>query len=267
MTNNELIMSGELELYVAGILTDERAKEISKIIDIDPLVKKEVEEIEQIVMHLAKQSTTNNDQDFSGVLKKIVTQKINQTSTVKSTTVEKPKVINLKTWAGWAAAAVFLLFFGIQFQKSNSLRTNLEENETEKIVLENKLKLQESKLDYNANLLNTMASENTVIVSLTGQSISPKSKVNVFWNDLDNKVILDVSSLPIAPEGTVYQVWSLKMNPLTPTSLGLLENYSQEKSFFTFENTDLSEGFGITLEPAGGSKSPTLEKLFVIGTI
>lgn len=64
----------------------------------------------------------------------------------------------------------------------------------------------------------------------------------------------------------IYQVWSLKLEPLTPTSLGLLENYGADKTLFVLENTNASEGFGITLEPAGGSPTPTLEKLYVLGT-
>jgi hypothetical protein len=29
------------------------------------------------------------------------------------------------------------------------------------------------------------------------------------------------------PEGMVYQVWALKLDPLTPTSIGLLENFDK----------------------------------------
>jgi hypothetical protein len=44
----------------------------------------------------------------------------------------------------------------------------------------------------------------------------------------DTKVVyVDASGLPEPPEGMVYQVWALKLDPLTPTSIGLLENFDK----------------------------------------
>ena len=74
--------------------------------------------------------------------------------------------------------------------------------------------------------------------------------------------------LPKPPKGKVYQVWSLKLDPLTPTSLGLLtENESQSSQIYKLDNSNTSEAFGITLEPEGGSESPTLEQLYVLGAV
>jgi anti-sigma-K factor RskA len=66
----------------------------------------------------------------------------------------------------------------------------------------------------------------------------------------------------------VYQVWSLKMQPLTPTNIGLLDSFEEdENKIFRLENTNASEGFGITLEPEGGSETPTLERLYALGVV
>ncbi len=66
----------------------------------------------------------------------------------------------------------------------------------------------------------------------------------------------------------VYQVWSLKMNPLKPTSIGLLNKFeSDNNKIFQLPNPNSSEAFGITLEPAGGSKSPTMERLYTLGAV
>jgi len=79
---------------------------------------------------------------------------------------------------------------------------------------------------------------------------------------------LDISRLPETPEGMVYQVWSLKFEPLTPKSIGLLaEANSLENKVFRFRNVTESEGFGITLEPEGGSEQPNLKQLYALGTI
>jgi anti-sigma-K factor RskA len=271
MNNNELISSGELELYVAGLLSEERSIQISEIIEQDNKVRKEVEEIENVVMRLAKESTTSKQQNFSDVLKKIVTDRISDDPKVvsidgSSKETEKQKPFSFSKVAGWAAAAVFLILFGIQFQNNDEINKSLNASIEDKEALQDSIQQQQFELNFKENLLATITSENTKIIELAGQDISPASKVKVFWDTDRNKVVIDAKSLPEAPQDMVYQVWSLKLEPLTPTSLGLLENYSANKELFVLENTNASEAFGITLEPAGGSKTPTLEKLYVLGT-
>ena len=267
MSSQKLIASGDLELYVAGVLPEERAKEISKIIEQDEDVRKEVEAIEAILLKLSKESTSQGDQDFTALLKHIVTHKEERSTQVIHTDKKpKSKLIQLMPYVGWAAAILCLVFFGLELQETQSLKNTLDQEITEKNSLEDQLRTKEYSLAYKESLLEIITSENTRTVQLAGQEISPESNVRAYWNADDAKIIIDAETLPEAPEGMVYQLWSLKLNPLTPTSLGLLEDYTAENNLFVFDNTELSEGFGITLEPAGGSKTPTLERLYVLGT-
>jgi anti-sigma-K factor RskA len=65
--------------------------------------------------------------------------------------------------------------------------------------------------------------------------------------------------LPAPPKGKVYQVWCLKMSPLTSTSAGTIDTFMADtNTIFTIENMNKSETFGITLEDEGGSKLPNL---------
>ena len=267
MSSQELIASGDLELYVAGVLPEERAIEISKLIEQDDAIRKEVEAIESIMLKLSKESTNQGHQDFTALLKHIVTHREDKSNpTIDTTEKPKPKLIQLMPYVGWAAAVLCLVFFGLKFQETQILKKTLDQQITEKNNLEDELKTKEYSLAYKKSLLEIITSENTRTVELAGQEISPASNVKAYWNASDAKVIIDAGTLPEAPEGMVYQLWSLKLNPLTPTSLGLLSDYSSENNLFVFDNAELSEGFGITLEPAGGSEKPTLERLYVLGT-
>jgi anti-sigma-K factor RskA len=50
--------------------------------------------------------------------------------------------------------------------------------------------------------------------------------------------------------------------------MGLLENFSEdENKIFALENPNQSQAFGITLEPAGGSETPTMEQLYTLGVV
>jgi anti-sigma-K factor RskA len=103
---------------------------------------------------------------------------------------------------------------------------------------------------------------------LGGQDVSPTSYAKAYWNIEDQKVFIDAKGLPEPPDGFVYQVWSLKLSPLTPTSVGLLEDFAtDENKIFALNNPNDSEAFGITLESAGGSESPNLEQLYTLGVV
>lgn len=69
---------------------------------------------------------------------------------------------------------------------------------------------------------------------------------------------------------TIVQIQkpTLKLDPLSPTSLGTIDNFTANDSkIFTINNPNESQAFGITLEPAGGSKTPTLEQLYTLGAV
>jgi hypothetical protein len=43
----------------------------------------------------------------------------------------------------------------------------------------------------------------------------------------------------------VYQVWALKLDPLTPTSIGLLENFDEnDQKLFAVNNANEAQAFG-----------------------
>ena len=45
-------------------------------------------------------------------------------------------------------------------------------------------------------------------------------------------------------------------------------DFSEENNkIFAVSNTGDAEAFGITLEPAGGSQSPTMEQLYALGKV
>lgn len=117
--------------------------------------------------------------------------------------------------------------------------------------------------------LNVVRDTKNTVINLGGQAVSPKSYAKIYWNKKTEVVYVDASGLPEPPEGMVYQIWSLKLQPqLTPTSIGLLSDFkANTEKLFAVEKTGDAEAFGITLEPAGGSQSPTMEQLYTLGKV
>ena len=113
-----------------------------------------------------------------------------------------------------------------------------------------------------------MRDTKNTVVALGGQAVAPESSAKVYWNTETKAVYVDASGLPEPPKGMVYQVWALKLNPLTPTSIGLLDNFKENaQKIFAVDNAAEAEAFGITLEPAGGSLTPTMEQLYTLGKV
>jgi len=270
MSTKDLIESGELELYVAGLLSEERNAELAEIIQKNQAVREEVESIEAIVMRLAKESQPSETTDFTQVLKKIVTARADDKKSIQRQDSEDTKTktpLFSNPLLAWTAAATFLIFFVYQYQNASEVKEALITSIDQKEDLEQAVEQQISNVKMQEALLNTIVSVHTKKINLGGQTISPKSSASIFWNTQENKVVIDVSGLPKAPESMVYQVWSLTLDPLTPTSIGLLDDFNDQKTVFSFDNPNASQAFGITLEPEGGSATPTLEQLYVLGAV
>ena len=255
----EYIESGILELYVSGNLSEQEAQQVAQMCSQHPEVLAEVEKIEKAYLSLAE----------GLALKQPAITKYEAT---KQKLFGESKVIplNSKTkwnsYLGWAASLVFLIGTVFYFNQYKTLETEIaQQKEAAKQVLEQNESLIEETL-FQKQFIATVQKDQSIKVKLNGQEVSPQSFANVFWDKNTQQVFVDVSGLPEPPRGKVYQVWSLKLNPLTPTSIGLVE-MKDGQTIFKLDNVADAQAFGITLENAGGSKVPTMEQLYTLGVI
>ncbi|MEN8816132.1 MAG: anti-sigma factor [Nonlabens sp.] len=261
MDIQELINSGDLELYVCGVLDLERSIEITKELKNNISLQLEVQQIEETYMKLASGLAPNKDElDLYDKLEAIIggdNTKNNSNSR--------------SNYLGWAAAISLLLASSYLYMNNANLtesNSNLEEQivavEQDKEILNSEI---ENTMTINNNYeeaLNFIKDKNTVKVNLAGQKGFENSYATAFHNSVENVTYIDVAGLPQAPQGKSYQLWSLTLNPLTPTSLGVVEN---SESLLRIENANASEAFGITLEEYGGAEGPNLEQLYTLGVI
>jgi anti-sigma-K factor RskA len=260
MTSKEYIESGILELYVFGKLSEAENDEVQQMMADYPAVRQEVVAIESAIVDLSQSvaprlSATNYEK-------------------IRNQILEKRKVIDMKTksswssYVGWAAAAVLVVGFGLQFNKLNESNQVIDKLGAEKSVMQESIVDLELNKKETETILAIVRDNNNQAVSLAGQAISPESYAKAYYNKVTKEVYVDVAGLPIPPKGKVYQVWALKLNPLTPTSIGVLDNFTADNTkVIKVNNAQDAEAFGITLEPAGGSISPNLEQLYTLGKV
>lgn len=258
MDKQEYIDSGILELYVFGRLDEAEFNEVTKMAENDEDIKNEIISIEKAVI--------NFSESVSPFLSSENYEKIRQALMLKHGVVDiKPKS-NIFLYLGWAASILLLIGIGYQYKQLDDKETQIVNVETEKSKLQESVVDLQLKNKENESALAVVRDNNNAVIALAGQEVSPDSFAKAYWNKNTKTVHIDASGLPEPPEGMVYQVWALKLNPLTPTSIGLLDNFKgNAKKIFAVENANEAEAFGITLEPAGGSASPTLEQLYTLG--
>lgn len=181
------------------------------------------------------------------------------------------KVVKLNSYKwqnylGWAASLLLFITFIYFNNQQNAKQVVLENNLKD---LQHSVDFFEAKMQSQQEVIAIIRDQNNLLIKLDGQQASPNSFSKIYWDKASSVVYVDASGLPAPPEVMAYQIWSIKLAPaLTPTSLGLLDDFmANEQKFFKFKNQDASEMFGITLEPAGGSETPTLEQLYVIGKV
>jgi len=258
MNTKEYIASGILELYIAGALSEKENEEVYAAIQKNPELLEEVESIEKAILQLTAAAKKDNTYSFNAIADKLLVQE------PKVIPISKPKT-NWSLLSGWAAAVIFgsaLIYTVIQ---NSNLKTQIA---AEKQQLEEQIDKASNSLAETEKLIEIFRDKNIISVPLAGQKVSPTSYAKVYWDKKTNSIYLDAKGLPEPPKGKVYQVWSLKLSPLTPTSLGTLDTFTADANkIFTITNANESEAFGITLEPAGGSVSPNLEQLYTLGAV
>ena len=262
METKEYIESGILELYVYGLLSESENDEVTAMSNKNSEIKAEIISIEKAIINLSS--------SFSPFISHSQFEKIKAQLQLKHSKVVKmtPRS-NWTTYIGWAASVVLLIGIGFQYSKLNQTNNQVVTIEKEKSVLKENVLNLETRNKETETVLNVVRDETNTVIALSGQAVAPTAKAKIYWNKQTQVVYVDASGLPEPPKGKEYQIWSLKLVPqLTPTSIGMLTNFSDNRSkVFAVEKTSGAEAFGITLEPAGGSASPTMDQLYTLGKV
>lgn len=262
MDTKQYIDSGILELYVYGLLTETENIEIAALAKEHSEINDEIISIEKAIVALSS--------TFSPFHSVANYEKIKAKLELKhGKVIEMTPTKSRYAYAGWAAAVLLLIGIGYQYQQLNETNNQIVVVSSEK---ENLAKTVDSLALKNKTIETSLAvvrDPKNTIVTLGGQVVSPTSSAKIYWNKETKVVYVDASGLPKPPKGMVYQVWALKLAPvLTPTSIGLLKDFdANEQKLFAVSDTGYAEAFGITLEPEGGSTSPTMEQLYTLGKV
>jgi hypothetical protein len=268
----DIISSGILEQYVLGKTTAEESSQVLAWKNAYPEVAKELEEIELNLelMDIANAKLVSKNLK-ANIFAELGLQEVVDAKPLMPTTsvlqndfvpVHEAKVVQTNWWKYAAAASVLLLlatsYFG--YQNNKALQDELAKVKTE-------VNLQKEEIaTLNKNLeipLNNFSQS----VALKGTEGSPKSSAKIFWVRNTGEVFIEPGGLPEAPKGFQYQLWAIVDGK--PVDGGMITGNQNGKkyNFQKMKTFGKAQAFAITLEKEGGSPTPTMEKMYVMGTI
>lgn len=267
MNIKEYISSGILELYASGTLSNAESEQVEENLIRYPELREELDKIQRALFVLSGLNQKSpSDEVRNSILKKISSD-ANGLSSIQIKNVKSRYSAGYKFLLA-ACIAVLIISLVYNF----FLRKDLDEANYRISFLNEKIKLMSQdfeevnkKLAKTAGDMNIMTDRNYKMININGNEKSPGSRVLTFWNPSTNKVYIKIENLPIPPKNKQYQLWALKNGK--PVDLGMMEVDPSDKSLHSMKDIDDAQVFAITLEPMGGSSSPTMDELYATGKL
>lgn len=277
------IESGVLELYAMGELSPAEKQEVETMAAKHPAVEAELAEIQQALEGYAEvYAIAPADQLRERVLSSLFIEKGTITADKEvndeKTVVTKPEVIALPRrkeylfykYAFAACLALWLMSIAAVFV----LYTRLQDSNQQLATLEaanqkfaNRVNFMDQQLNSSKEALAVLRNPDYRLITLAGTPKAPKSSMAVAWNPKKQEVLLDVSALnlPENDKDHQYQLWALVDGK--PVDLGVFDMVTDSVGLKRMKNIGKADAFAVTLEPRGGSVSPTLEEMVAMGAI
>lgn len=274
MNTQDYIASGILEMYILGALDQAESEEVEHAISNHPEIEAEYQQLQLTLenyaqVHAIAPPSALKEKIVGAIEKQLGDFKIASTINNKSiSVVPKENNFNWLVAASVTVAIISTALSGYFWNKWKSAEGQIismqQENkifaQNVNYIIDSSQLILKEKNEYVSFITDTA----TTKVVLKGLPISPNATALVFWNKSTKEVFLDVKSLPIPPEGMQYQLWALdKGVPIDAGVFDLAEMGSLQK----LKSINNAQAFAVTLEKAGGSPTPTLEMIHILGTI
>lgn len=170
-------------------------------------------------------------------------------------------------WKTAAAASVVLfLLSGIAalllYNKYNKLSAEYIALQTNYSELEKQTEAERQKYNTLYADIQLIQDSSVKVIQMKGVAGKENSFATVYWNTRTSDVYLHPNLLPQPAAGKQYQLWAIVDGK--PVDAGLIGSCT---NICKLKNIRSAQAFAITLEKEGGSPTPTLTEMYVLGSI
>lgn len=267
MDISSYIASGILEAYVLGEVSPQEAREVSCLSHIYPEIQQELEKLQKGLEGLAQQYRQEPPTHLKAKMLATLEGLEAADSDVVPVTAppsEPEAIVKPLFQRGYiqAIAAGLVLLAGLFVGSIMSEQEVSALKESLATLQQDQSQLQEN-LDAQAAQLALITTPNSKIVDLAGTPNAEGSSLRVLWQPETGASYLLASNLPILADDKDYQLWALIDGK--PVDLGVIPR--DKAGMIQMKMTGRADAFAVTREPKGGSVSPTLSDLMVVGEV
>jgi anti-sigma-K factor RskA len=263
----EYIASGILESYVLGEVSDQERTEIEADLLRYPELREELSRVEQAQETLLMQTAIAPPSRVKERIFSKLEESQGASGTQKEVRVIPLTDSTVKWWKFATAASVSVAVISsyLAFNYKGELRNT--KDRLDNLIAQNQQMAQDynivnQRLDNIENTIKIIDNPSYKRVILKGTEAAQGSLASIYWNETSSEVYLSVQQLRTLSKDQQFQLWAIVDGK--PVDAGV---FNLAEGIMRMKDIQRASAFAVTIEPQGGSVSPTLSSMQVIGTI
>ena len=275
---NEYIASGILESVTLGLASPQEVQEVACLSKIYPEIQAEFIRVQKRCEEMMLESAQAPDPAIRASLLKTIAETPQEKAPEKKPEGKiiamnaAPEVKGVSPMWKMMAAASLILTIGVcalwflSNQEVKRLDNIMASMEKDQLKNEQILQAMIVEKDHLQTVQEVLAAESLRTVKMTGTAKEPEAAVKVMWSKDMKKAVMHAEKITPPPANMQYQLWVIADGK--PVSVGLFNYDEVEQMTEPFDvNAQNITAFAITLEKMGGSPTPTMENMVVMGPI
>ena len=247
------ISSGILETYLLGGCTLSEIQEVERIAAEYPVVRAELDKIELGMEGVAKKFAVKpSDQLRKKIIDAVESEAQEHAKPPRNHGAKEPQKSSPWNLGMGLAAAIGMLLAGYFYMQSSDAQSQLQAKQTELKECSDKFARAQS-VERQIALINSTQTKRFDIAPIAEGS-APRS-ASVYSNTAEGNCLVSVAGMDTAPAGKSFQLWALVDGK--PVSLGVIDTDTDKNTFREIACTSSAQAYAISLEPKGGSATPT----------
>lgn len=283
MNTKEYIESGILEEYVLGTVSPQEKREVECLSSIYPEIRQELDILSAAMEEYAETLRHDPPTEIkTWLLNELEIGKTqspaSETPSISSASETPVRPLYLEedtvnsrptyrvTWMVAASLGLLVLVFAyfLYSQLQNSQQT-LSELRASNQQLSEETRLLRSQQLHTEQTLALVKEPGTRVIRLNSTDSTTANLATVYWNAATGQVNLEIDSLTRPAETQQYQLWAIVDGK--PVDAGVFDVEDNGKLVQQTQKFTKADAFAITLEKRGGSPTPTLTAMVVMGNV
>ncbi|MFI5124189.1 MAG: anti-sigma factor domain-containing protein [Chitinophagales bacterium] len=272
MNIREYILSGIIESYVLGLTSLEEGLEFERICAAHPEVRAARDAFEKQVEDQLQMQGVAPPRELKSRIFSQIGMEQTQVKPEPGIPLNRPVLIRQSGFPRFVAAASLILLLGsillnlyLLSQYKHSI-AQYKELLVSQEQLTNANQSMNTKLETYESAISLMKNPRMTIVKMPGvpTSPAPSSMATVYWNTNSREVYLLINQLPKPVTGMQYQLWAIVDGK--PVDAGVFD-LAEGPQLMKLKTIPNAQAFAITLEKQGGSETPTMAAMYVMGKV